>query len=440
VLFLTHRAPFPPNRGDRIRSYHILRQLAQHYRVYLGSLIDEPVSQSGSEVLDRLTVKRALVSLGPKVRWASAAWSFARGGSATEGLFASRQLRAWVRATARSVDFDAVVVFCSSMVQHAAVPELAHVPLVVDLVDVDSQKWLDYAAASSGWRKWLFSQEAARVRRVECSLGSRAKAIMLVSQAEAEIYRGFCPNAKTHAVQNGVDLNYFCPDFPVADPRPNQCVFVGVLDYRPNADGLGWFCDQVWPLVRVHRPDAVLAIVGKNPTVAVRKLASRPGVRLVGEVPDVRPFVAQSRFCVAPLRIARGVQNKVLEAMGMGKPVLATPQALEGLRVNPGIDALAASSAHAFAQAACELYSDDRLCRWLGEHGRDYVAARHSWEMCLQPLMRILNVPWKLSGHQAGDEDATDPTASRRLHKIFHLTRTIWRDENVRRGAVVRDR
>jgi sugar transferase (PEP-CTERM/EpsH1 system associated) len=440
ILFLTHRAPYPPNRGDRIRSYHILRYLAKDYRVYLGSLIDEPVSQLGQEVLNQLTLKRALVPVSPRLRWANAAWSFTCGNSATEGLFASRRLRERVRSWAQRVEFHAVIAFCSSMVQFAAVPELVHVPLIVDLVDVDSQKWLDYAAASGGYKKWLYELEAARVRRLECSLPSRVKAITLVSEAEADIYRDFCRNNKSHAVPNGVDLSYFCPHFPVEAPRPNQCVFVGVLDYRPNIDGLCWFCEQVWPDVLRHKPDAVLAIVGRNPAPAVRRLGSQPGVRLVGEVGDVRPFVAESRFSVAPLRIARGVQNKLLESMAMGKPVLATPQALEGLRVDSGSDVLVAGTPQDFAQAACDLYRDEKLCRRLADRGREYVCTHHNWEKCLLPFTHLLNEPWGLPGHQIITQPATFDKRSRRVEEVSNRSATPRCDQEIRRGVAMPDR
>jgi sugar transferase (PEP-CTERM/EpsH1 system associated) len=392
ILFLTHRAPYPPNRGDRIRSYHLLRHLAAQYRVYLGAVVDEPVSDKAIEVLRQLTVERALVPLEGRKRWAWAACSIAMGRSATEGLFRSRELCTHVRSWARAVEFHAVVAFCSSMVQFAAISELQHVPLIVDLVDVDSQKWLDYAAATRSWKKWLFRVEAARVRRLECSLPPRAEVITLVSEAEADLYRTFCPNNKTHAVPNGVDLDYFHPDFSVERPKPNQCIFVGVLDYRPNVDGLVWFCNQVWPLVLAQKPEAEFAIVGKNPAPAVRTLASRPGIRLIGEVPDVRPYLAESRFSVAPLRIARGIQNKVLEAMAMGKPVVASPQALEGLQVKEEDHALSAAGAHSWVQAACRLYEDESLCRRLGRAGREYAMQFHCWEACLEPIARLLRL------------------------------------------------
>jgi sugar transferase (PEP-CTERM/EpsH1 system associated) len=269
------------------------------------------------------------------------------------------------------------------MVQFTEVPELADVPLVVDLVDVDSQKWHDYAAAARGLKRQLFALEGRRVRQLERSLPGRARAITLVSEAEADLFRRICPNDKTIAVPNGVDLDYFTPNFPVAEPKPNQCVFVGVLDYRANVESLIWFCREVWPRVVAQKPDAVFAIVGKNPTPAVKQLAALPGVRLVGPVPDVRPYVAESRFSVAPLQIARGIQNKVLEAMAMAKPVLVSPQALEGLEVVPGRDALLATSATEWARAIANLYDQPTLVDRVGLAGRRYVADWHGWSACL---------------------------------------------------------
>jgi sugar transferase (PEP-CTERM/EpsH1 system associated) len=278
------------------------------------------------------------------------------------------------------------------MVQFTDLPELSTVPLVVDLIDVDSQKWFDYATAARGLKRWLFGREGSRVRRLESSLVSRAAAVVLVSEAEANVLRAFCPNDKTFAIQNGVDLDYFSDRFP-AEQLPLQCVFAGVLDYRANVESLVWFCREVWPRVVAEQPAATFAIVGKNPGPAVKRLAALPGVRLVGPVPDVRPFVAQSRFSVAPLQIARGIQNKVLEAMALGKPVIASPQALEGLSLVPGRDALAAATPDEWVAAMLRLFADDRLAADLGAFGRCFVAQGHGWPACLAPLTELLACP-----------------------------------------------
>ena len=219
VLVLAHRAPYPPDRGDRIRTYHILRHLASRCRVYLGALLDEPINDESLAALRGLTTGIAMPSLGRQSRWVRAAWSLATGRTATEGLFASHELRNQVRQWARTVRFDAAIAFCTSMVQFTDVPELADVPLIVDLIDADSQKWFDYAAAAKGVKRSLFTLEGRRVRRLECLLPQRAAAITLVSQAEADLYLSFCQNDKTLALYNGVDFEYFSNNYPAPETQ-----------------------------------------------------------------------------------------------------------------------------------------------------------------------------------------------------------------------------
>lgn len=393
LLFLAHRAPYPPNRGDRIRTYHILRHLSQDYQVYLGAMLDEPLDAAGRDVLSDLTAEMALIPLGKRSRWLRAAWSVARGRTATEGLFESPQLRQQVRDWAGSVKFDAVVAFCSSMAPYAFVPELVDVPLIVDLIDVDSQKWLDYAEQTGGIKRRLFTLEFHRVRQLERRIVDRAQAVTLVSEAEADLFRRVCPNDKTHAVENGVDLEYFHPDFPVEQLRPNQCVFVGVLDYRANVESLVWFCREVWPLVLQRKPDAVFAIVGKNPVLAIRQLAAQPGIRLVGEVPDVRPYIAESRFVIAPLLVARGIQNKVLEAMAMGKAVVASPQALEGLRADPGRHLIVAPATGLWTSTIEQLFAQSSRVEEVAAMARQYVEQSHHWHRNVAALSELLGQP-----------------------------------------------
>jgi sugar transferase (PEP-CTERM/EpsH1 system associated) len=208
-----------------------------------------------------------------------------------------------------------------------------------------------------------------------------------VSQAETDLYRQCCGDGPVYAAGNGVDLDYFS-----VAPLPKQasCVFVGALDYRPNVDGVCWFCQDVWPTVHKARPDARLALVGRKPVAAVERLAAVAGVTVVGQVPDVRPYLAAASVALAPLRIARGVQNKVLEAMAMGRPTIASPQALEGLDVVPGREALCASSPEEWGKAILELLANPASGQRLALMGRRYVEQNHCWESCLAPFEDIL--------------------------------------------------
>ena len=393
ILFLAHRVPYPPNRGDRIRSFHLLRFLGQRADIHLAFLAEEPPSPETRRALGGLCSEVAAIPLGRYRRWANAAWSLTRGRTATEGLFRCRRLRRLLAHWSRTVHFDAAVIYCSSMVQYRDVGGLAGVPVLVDLVDVDSEKWFQYAAKSRGVKRWLYRIEARRLRRLEQSLPPRAKAITLVSDCEAKLYRSFCPADAVYAIPNGVDLDYFQPgrDSDVASSK--SCVFVGALDYLANIDGVNWFCNEVWPEVRRRRPEATLTLVGSRPSSPICQLAQRPGIRLAGDVPDVRPYLAEAAVAIIPLRIARGIQNKVLEALAMAKAVVATPEALEGIAVEPEVHVCRAGTPAQWIETITGLLDDAPTRNRLGRAGREYVEAHHCWDRQLQPLAALLGLP-----------------------------------------------
>jgi polysaccharide biosynthesis protein PslH len=372
--------PYPPNRGDRIRSYHILKFLAERAHVSLATLADEPLEPGTFEALGKLSVRVAIEPVG-RSRWLRAAASVAAGQPATEGLFCSPKLRQTIQSWSRETRWDSVVVFCSSMVQYLDLPALSDTPVIVDLVDVDSQKFFDYAEHARGLKKWLYKLEGRRLRRLECTLPGRAKAITLVSEAEADVYRSFCPNDRTIAIPNGVDLDYFRPT--PHEGRPGRCIFVGAMDYQPNIEGIVWFCEQVWPQVIAARPGATFAIVGRNPAPAVRRLAGLAGVEVTGSVPDVRPHLAAAQIAVIPIHIARGIQNKVLEAMAMAKPVIASPQALEGLAVESEIHAFKASSVAEWLEQITRFLASAPLRLELAHNARRLVEQHYCWQGCL---------------------------------------------------------
>ncbi len=390
LLYLVHRLPFPPDKGDRIRAYHLIRHLSQRAKVHLACLADEEVDDESLRVLEGLCARVAVVPIG-SARWARALSSLARGGTVTAGAFHSaglvRVLREWTSDTI----FSAALASSSAMVPYLRRRELAGVPAVVDLVDVDSQKWFDYAAATRGTRATLYRTEGRRLRKLESSLPSWARAVTLVSEAETDLFRSFCPSPDVHTVPNGVDLDYFRQQSPAL--AEEGCVFVGALDYKPNVDAVTWFCQEVWPLIVRGHPNARLRLVGRRPVAEVTRLAEIPGVEVVGQVPDVRPHLSWAAVAVAPLRIARGVQNKVLEALAMRKPVVASPQALAGLRERLDLPALTAGSPVEWAEHVGRLLSDEPLRRQLGAAGRRYVESNHSWDRCLEPLSDLLGLP-----------------------------------------------
>jgi sugar transferase (PEP-CTERM/EpsH1 system associated) len=386
---VAHRVPYPPDKGDRIRTYHILRHLSSWADVHLACLADEPTRQEARALLGRLCARVEVAPVGRWSRWWWALGSLASGASLSEGAFYSPALVRVLRSWAQETRFHAALASASSVAPYLRLAELAEVPAVVDLVDVDSQKWLDYAAASRGLRSWLYRLEGRRLRRQERAVAGWAHAVTLVSAHEADLYRQLALGSEVHAVTNGVDFEYFQPR--QEDPPQEACVFVGSLDYYPNVDGACWFAREVWPAVHARRPEARLRLVGRKPVAEVRRLGELPGIDVVGQVPDVRPFLGDGTVAVAPLRIARGLQNKVLEAMAMARPVVASPQALAGLGQCADLPALRADTPSQWIESLCELLGDPLRCRQLGQAGRRYVEQHHDWERCLEPFFPLLN-------------------------------------------------
>jgi sugar transferase (PEP-CTERM/EpsH1 system associated) len=394
LLYAVHRLPYPPDKGDRIRAFHLLKALSGRAAVHLACLADEPPAAGAVEALEAYCARVAVVPLGGWRRRGRMLGSLATGRTITEGAFASAALAETIRRWARHTRFLAALASSSGMAPYLRLEELREIPAVVDLVDVDSQKWLDYAAEGRGPRAWLYRLEGRRLRRLERALPSWTRGVTLVSEAEAALYRAACPGSTPRAITNGVDLETFRPGAGgEAVGIERGCVFVGALDYRPNVDGAVWFGREVWPEVRRRHPWATFSLVGRNPSAAVRRLAREPGVRVVGTVPDVRPYLAGAALAVAPLRIARGVQNKVLEALAMGKAVVASPQALEGLAAEPGVHLLTASTPQEWAAVVGRLLGDEPLRDRLGAAGRHFVERRHDWASCLEPFAALLGLP-----------------------------------------------
>jgi sugar transferase (PEP-CTERM/EpsH1 system associated) len=384
VLYLTHRVPYPPDKGDRIRNFHLLRQLAKRGRVWLGCLADEAVTADALAALHELCEKLAIVPTDRFARCARAGSSLLSGRSLSEGMFSAAKLRRTIREWTSLTRFQAAVVSASSLAPYLREEALRRTPAIVDLVDVDSQKWLDFASASAWPKNWLYRVEAARIRKLEMELPNWASAVSVVSRAEADLCDSFAGAGAATVASNGVDLDYFQPSDRKLDLA---CVFVGAMDYLPNIDGALWFAREVWPSLRSKYPGAEFRIVGRNPAKAVEELRKVPGVTVTGSVQDVRPFVSSASVVVVPLRLARGIQNKVLEAMAMGKAVVAASGALAALKTEPGKHLLAASTAKEWIDAVNGLFSHPVRCRDLGVAARQFVEQHHHWEHCLEPLL-----------------------------------------------------
>ena len=391
ILFLAHRVPFPPDRGDRIRAFHALRYLAERAEVDLACTADEPTHDEQLSQLQAICRRVTIAPLG-RMRMPAVAWSLLAGRSASEGAFSSMSLRRTLQQWNRDESYDAVFVHCSSMTPYLDQLDIARDRVVVDLVDVDSRKWDEYAVEARGPRRLLYALEANRVRDLERRAAARSGRLLLTTSLEARLATATCPGATVSVLANGVDLDYFGA---VADAAPNDaptCVFTGVLDYLPNVRGICNFADTVWPAVRRQFPAARLLIVGRKPVAAVRDLASRPGIELHADVPDVRPYLSKAAVVVAPLQIARGVQNKVLEGMAARRAVVATSQAAAGIDAVAGEHLLVADSAAEWTAAISFFLRSPTTRSTIAASGRRFVERNHVWHDQLQRLDTWLGI------------------------------------------------
>ncbi len=392
VLYVTHRVPFPPDRGDRIRTWNLLKFLAARADIDLACLADEPVTDTVRRQITCVTRRFAVVPhTGPR-RYLSGMVSLLRGGSITEGMFRSRALTRILRTWNQDTLYDAALASSSGTAPFILPPNVSvQGQRWVDLIDVDSQKWMDYAAASRGPLSAVYRCEGRRLRTLETRLAERTDRLLVVTEAERSLFHSFCPQAPVQAVANGVDVEFFSPGCDRVQPR--SCVFVGVMNYRPNVDAVCWFAEHVWPSVRQRWPDARFHIVGRSPAPDVSALNRRDGITVTGAVPDVRPWLHRAACVVVPLRIARGVQNKVLEAMACARPVVCSSAPLQGLAVEPGLHVLKADAPGDWQRAVGEIFEDENRAQELGLAASAWVQMHHRWDRCLEPVYELLEQP-----------------------------------------------
>jgi sugar transferase (PEP-CTERM/EpsH1 system associated) len=332
ILFLSHCVPNPPDKGEKIRAFHELTHLTAEHRVHLACLARNPAELHDAELLRDRCASVTVELLHPKQALAGAALRFAAGASLTTSFYRNGNLARRVAALARDTMLDATVVYSAAMAPYAP----PRTPVLLDLVDVDSEKWLAYARTRRPG--FLYGMEGRRLRRLENQFGLSAACSFLTTRNELSLFHSFSPNTRARYMENGVDFDYFDSSAEPVDASLSGrqfLVFVGAMNYYPNADAALWFTEHAFPAIRRQMPNLELLIVGRDPTAAVRSLVNVPGVHVTGSVSDVRPYLKASVAAIAPLRIARGVQNKVLEALAMGKPVLASPAVCQTLDPAP---------------------------------------------------------------------------------------------------------
>jgi sugar transferase (PEP-CTERM/EpsH1 system associated) len=389
LLFLAHRIPYPPDKGEKIRAFHMLDHLVKSFDVELGCLVDDPADLAHLPALRaRCAHVEHRATGGRLAAGARALLRLRPGAPLSLGWFHDAGLARWARQGLDAGRYAAVLVFSSAMAPYA-MGARPGVRRVLDMVDVDSEKFRAYAGTAAFPMGLVYAREARTLLALERRAARDFDRTLLVSAAEAQRFAELAPEVagRLDWVENGVDFGHFDPaqawPNPFADAAP-RIVFTGTMGYRPNIEAVVWFADQVLPALRQRDPAPEFCIVGANPAPAVQALAARPGVQVTGAVPLVQPFLAHAAVAVAPLLLARGIQNKVLEAMAMARPVVATAAAFEGVHAEPGRDLLVADGPAATIAAVAAVL--DGAHPGLGAAGRAAVIAGHDWAATLRRL------------------------------------------------------
>ena len=392
LLFLAHRLPFPPNKGDKVRSYHFLRHLAGRYRVFLGTFVDDPSDWEHIETVRGLCAGMHVEALAPWKKRVRGTAGLLTGEAMTLSCYRSARLKDWIKKIAAREGITRTFAFSSPMAQYAL--DLPQMRSFVDFVDMDSAKWGEYARHRPWPISALYKREAARLFSCERDIAVRAEASIFVTREESDLFCTAAPECAQHvvAIRNGVDSEYFSPSHDFASPFPageHPIVFTGAMDYWPNVDAVLWFAREVLPEIRKRDGSARFYIVGMNPDSEVRALASDTSAVVTGRVSDVRPYLKHARVVVAPLRVARGIQNKVLEAMAMAKPVVVTMPTAVALSAQRGTELEVASEAPAFAEKVLMLMDPERALR-MGSLARARVLVDCAWPASYALLDELL--------------------------------------------------
>lgn len=395
ILFLAHRIPFPPDRGDKIRSHHILRRLTRLAPVHIGTFADDDGDMAEEVELATLAHSYHLVRRA-KPMALSGLQSLISGKPVSLHAFWDRSMADYVARVLDERPIGTIFIFSGQMGQY--VPKDFAGRVIVDLVDVDSAKFEAYSDTAEGAMSRVYAREGRLMRDEEARLAERAAATLLISQAEADLFRSrLAENADcdVRVLPNGTDAGYFDPAAALRERRLEACgsprlIFTGQMDYPPNVEGVVRAAQRIMPLVRQSWPEASFHIVGRNPSEEVRELDGVNGTRVWGRVDDVRPWLKASDIALIPLEIGRGVQNKVLEAMAMGLPTVVTPAAATGIDARDREQFLIAESDAELALAVRRLAAD---CDWAGTIGleaRRFVVENLSWHAALAGLSQML--------------------------------------------------
>lgn len=396
ILFLSHRVPFPPNKGEKIRSFHELRYLSGNHKIHLLSFCDHAEELSYAQELQKFCRTVTLIPLNRPVQCIRAAAAMLRGRPWSPGYFNSPRMYAALKDLMRKKSIDRIFVYCSSMAGY--VEDIQGIPKILDFVDSDALKWRQYSEKRGAPSAWLYGYEARKLLQYERRLIQTFDHSVFVSSEELSGHKTEGLQDRVSFIQNGIDLDFFKPE-PATSDIPG-IAFTGAMDYYPNIDGALYFANEIFPEIRKRCAGAQFFIIGSRPVKSIRRLASIPGITVTGTVDDVRPYLSKCCVAAVPLRIAQGIQNKILEALASGLPVVTTPIAAGSMGNTTELPVTLASSPTLFAKHVLDYLHKAPLSSATIKTARDYLSNHYSWHSNLAALNEILSAP--LSNKKTG--------------------------------------
>ena len=393
ILYLVHRLPYPPNKGDKITSFNLLKYLSKRYKIYLACFIDDQEDWQYAEHVESFCEDSCFIDLHPKQAKILSIRGLFTGEALSIPYYRSKKLQSWVDTAITQNNIDSVLIFSGVMAQYVSGKLESDIRTVLDLEDVDSDKWRLYAKDHQWPMSWLYQRESERLFAFEKAMADEFDVTVLVSKEEADFFKQLAPALSDKIVNRvqGVDSEFFSLEHHYDNPYPDNALvltFTGAMDYWPNVNAAVWFAKQVFPEIKKHFKQAIFYIVGMNPTDEVLQLADTQTIFVTGSVDDVRPYIAHSALTVVPLRLARGIQNKVLEAMAMERPILATSNALQGIVSFPDFTPLVADDEKTLAEGAIAILSG--AIKQDEKAGRVCVLEHYNWDTNLRRIELLL--------------------------------------------------
>ncbi|MEA3417132.1 MAG: TIGR03087 family PEP-CTERM/XrtA system glycosyltransferase [Thermodesulfobacteriota bacterium] len=402
ILYIAHRIPYPPNKGDKIRSFNEIKHLSASHNVDLVCLADSADDLKYKSNLQkycrRVFVQHFKISQA-KLRGLV---SLIKGKAISVGYFYSKKIQQVVDRWMSGTTYDAVICFSSPMAEYVLNQSTNHLinhstKTIMDFCDVDSEKWLQYSQKSKFPLNLIYRIENKRLLEYEKKINRSFDNSIFVSQQEADLFYRLFPEAENvFVIENGVDLEYFSQlvtrnQQPVTSNQQPTLLFTGAMDYWANVDGVLWFCEKIFPIVKDRYPKVQFYIVGSSPNTEIQKLGhNNKSINITGFVEDIRPYYKEADVCVIPLRIARGIQNKVLEAMSMGKAVVTTSAAVQSIKATPGEHLLVEDNSDKFVEAVFRLLENNTLRNYLGTNARQFVKSNYNWQTNMKKFDKLI--------------------------------------------------